>query len=251
MEHEPSRLEQTASLLWELAQQKPTYPVPLEEIVGWALPLALFKAPDLTIQYVYQWLQANGLAAIDDGRMRRLRGCLFAHHDHGVIFLDCVDPPDEQRFTLAHEVAHFLLDYWFPRRRTLRALGETIRPVLDGWRAPTAEERLHALLANTPLGVVKHLMERPDEGLPSSAVLAVETRADRLALEILAPAALLSKRYLMGASHLGYAMRIQRLTTALVNDFGLPTPIAESYARRLLRQRGGPTVRDWLLGTDA
>lgn len=247
MDDEPYRVEHTASLFWQLAQQNPVYPVPLEDIIGWAFPLLLRAVPQLSVRHVHDWLQTNQIAYAVAGTDRRLRGCLFAYRDHGIIFLDSEDPPNEQRFTLAHELAHFLLDYWLPRQRTLHALGESIRAVLDGVRAPTAEERVQAVLARTPLGVHSHLMERPEQGLPSATVLQVENRADRLALEILAPAALLLTRPAIDP-RIPYPTRLQCLTMALVSEFGLPATVAGSYARHLLRTHGRPTFQDWLQG---
>ena len=46
--------------------------------------------------------------------------------------VDANDPDNERRFTTAHELAHFLLDYAEPRRKAIEALGEGIVPVLDG-----------------------------------------------------------------------------------------------------------------------
>lgn len=250
MEDEPYLIQNTADLFWRFAQQSPTYPVPLEEIVGWAFPLWLHSVPRLSLHSVRDWLIASNLVCPFLGKDRRLRGCLFAYRDQGVIFLECDDPPDEQRFTLAHELAHFLLDYWLPRQRAIVVLGERIRDVLDGVRVPTVEERIHAVLASTPLGVHSHLMERPEQGLPASVVLHVETRADLLALEILAPVALL-----LASSHMcpstPHALRLSRLTATLVNQYGLPLSIAAPYARRLLRAEGGPTIQDWLQGLSA
>ncbi|MFN8557423.1 MAG: ImmA/IrrE family metallo-endopeptidase [Dehalococcoidia bacterium] len=40
-----------------------------------------------------------------------------------MIIVDSSDAPDEVRFTVAHEAAHFLLDYEQPRARAVAALG--------------------------------------------------------------------------------------------------------------------------------
>jgi Zn-dependent peptidase ImmA (M78 family) len=39
----------------------------------------------------------------------------MARAGHGFISLDGSDADDERRFSLAHELAHFLLDYQDPR----------------------------------------------------------------------------------------------------------------------------------------
>lgn len=250
MNTEPYQVEHVAGLFWELARQTPSYPVPLEDVVGWAFPLAISHVPGLSVQYVRAWLQANGILYTVTKENRRLRGCLFAYRGNGVIFLDSTDPADEQRFTLAHELAHFLLDYWLPRQRTLETLGEPIQEVLDGERAPTTEERLHAVLANTSLGVLSHLMERPDVGIPTAVVLEVEERADQLALEIIAPANLLIDGRDVNSQTVPYITRLQTLVTTLKTSFGLPSSVARPYARMLLSRCGGPSIRDWLFGTD-
>jgi hypothetical protein len=170
---------------------------------------------------------------------------LLAYKDSGVIFLDAEMEEDERRFTLAHELAHFLLDSRAPRMRALAALGEGVRLVLDGLRPPSVEERVHAVLEGTPLGVVGHLMERPAAGLPSSAVLGIETRADRLALELLAPASLVLEK-VEGLRGMPYRERVDSLAALLVREHGLPAGIARVYASGLLHGSGGPGFRDWL-----
>src|SRR5207248_1718082 len=81
-----------------------------------AMPLTLEAIPILTAAAACGWLERNGITHGFSGRDRPLRGCLTASGGYGIIFLDAADPEDEQRFTLAHEVAHFLRDYWRLRR---------------------------------------------------------------------------------------------------------------------------------------
>ena len=72
--------------------------------------------------------------------------------------IDAADPEDEQRFTLAHELAHFLRDYWRPRQMAQQRLGAEAVAILDGKRPPTPQERLAALLREVPLGFHVHLI---------------------------------------------------------------------------------------------
>jgi hypothetical protein len=243
-------VENAAHEFWTLAGGVSGYPCDLEGSIPYALPLHVQTVPGLRVSHANGHARKAGLPYRFSGRDRRLSGCLLAYKEVGVIFLDTGIEEDERRFTLAHELAHFLLDYRAPRLRALEALGEGIRAVLDGLRPPTIEERVHAVLAGTRLGVVGHLMERPAAGLPSSTVLGIENRADRLALELLAPAALVLEKAesLHGMSH---RERANTLSALLVWEHGLPAGIASKYAGGLLRDNGaGPGFRDWLFGQD-
>jgi hypothetical protein len=246
--HHSYLIEKVAEEFWLLVGQAPEYPCDIEEALCWALPLDIRLIPALRVRDAHAWAQQAGIVHRLPEYNRRLRGCLLAYKNHGTILLDALDPVDERRFTLAHEAAHFLLDYHAPRQRALAALGESIRPVLDGQRPPTLKERLYAVLADAPLGVLSHLMERPDEGLPAPIVLDVEDRADRLALELLAPAQSLLDLLRHPSVPRTFDARLAYLTTILVTKYGLPAPIAASYARFLLQLKGGPGFRDWLLG---
>jgi Zn-dependent peptidase ImmA (M78 family) len=180
------------------------------------------------------WLRGNGIVCPCDERDRPLRACLVACHGYGLIFLDGTDANDEQRFSLAHELAHFLRHYWQPRRLACRRLGEQVAEVFDGKRAPTAQEHLHSLLKNAPLGFHLHLMQRgPRREVSNTAVARAEEEADRVAYELLAPAANVLCRAGSVRDDAGRARLAELLRTA----FGLPAEQASNYARLLV-----PTV---------
>ena len=65
----------------------------------------------------------------------------------GVIFIDSADDDDEQRLSLAHELAHYLRDYWEPRLRISECMAEDAIEVIDGQRPAAGYERWQALLA--------------------------------------------------------------------------------------------------------
>lgn len=246
MDNEPL-IENTAREFWTLAEAVPIYPCALEMPMQLTLPLAVYAIDNLRVSDITTWLQSVGIEHCIAGRDRRLHGCLVANRGKGAIFYDAKDTEEEQRFTLAHELAHFLLDYQAPRQRAVAILGETILPVLDGEREPTLAERLHAVLGTVALGTMSHCMERPGEGLPASAILDIEDRANRLALELLAPVALLTER--LATAPRGFNARFYFLTQLLASEHGLPASIAAAYARFLLRKLGEPTFRDWLFET--
>ena len=220
-----------------------SFPRNLERAVALGLPVTLVKLPRLHISSVGEWLVARGpklktpLGRVD----RPIRGCIIAWRGHGVIFVDGADPEDEQRFTLAHEIAHFLFDYFVPRRRALAELGPQIGDVLDAVRAPTADERLIALLRHVPLRPYVNMMERDqDVGAFNSDLEAVETSADRGAFVLLAPPAEVWRR--VGALAQRFEDRVQQIAVPLQQTFGLPPFAAQRYSRLLLvKARKGRT----------
>lgn len=232
-------VEELASEFWRRAGGPQAFPRDLEPGVLYGLPLAIVKMPRLRAASVDAWFAARGKphgAHIDD---RPLRGCLFAAGGRGVIFVDAADPADERRFSLAHETAHFLVDYLRPREAVLRRMGEGIADVLDGKRGPTRGERIDGLLAGINLGVHRHLMDRGDEN--TRRIARSESRADRLALELLAPRADV-RRKLNAARTLGAS-----IPQILVARFGLPRAVAAAYAESLGPARPRTVaLRDWL-----
>ena len=99
--------------------------------------------------------------------------------------------------------------------------------VLDGDRAPTNAERFDALLADVPIGLHTHLLERDGYGGHLSSTTAeVEDRAERLALELLAP---------LGAVLQETAEQDPK--SVLHERFGLPFGVATRYANHIERLR--------------
>lgn len=230
-------ITELAARFWNDAGSTPRETYDFASLVPLALPLAVVTLPAISIDRIEHYLAIRGTAISLDHGNRRLRGGLIAHRGHGFAFVDGADVDDERRFTLAHEVAHFLIDYLHPRERALRRLGDPIAEVLDGFRQATPEERTDALLAACPLGVFIDLLDRG--GNHGAMVDARERRADRLACELLAPADALATRVRDGA--------VDELARHLREVCGLPTAQALTYARTLHRESGHtPTFVDWL-----
>lgn len=214
------------------------FPRDLAEDIPLALPLTVVPLPGLTPRKGLEWLVSHrradgGLVATDDLK----HGFTVAHAGVGVLFLNSEDPPEEQRFTLAHEVAHFVLDHVQPRTRALHARGESIRRVLDGKAEPSVGEQLFSAFERIPYRTRANFMDRNDKRKPVTGLaMESEQRADRLAFELLAP-----RRELLPLLH-----RAERkeLEAELVSRFGLPVKEAPTYARWLLSER--PSRRPFL-----
>ncbi|MFE8595442.1 ImmA/IrrE family metallo-endopeptidase [Archangium violaceum] len=203
------------------------------------LPIRLVAIPGLTCGMARDWLDSKGRAHGGLPRTsRRLHGCMVAHAGKGVLFYDEQDTALQQRFTLVHEVAHFVLDHHLPRVRAFRSLGEEIRPALDGTQARAPHEALFLTLQRIPSGAQVRFIDRNSSGDPCTGkTMESELRADRLTYELLAPA----REALPLVRDLGR----QEAECELSSRFGLPMREARAYVRLLLARE--PARRPFFL----
>ena len=230
-------LSAAADEFWLLAGGSAPFPRDLGRPLAYALPVSQVLLDRLAVAGIEKWLERRGIDYSFEAPSRPLRGCLVAVRGQGLIFLDGTDPAAEQRFTLAHEIAHYLLDYHGKREAAIRRLGEGIIPVLDGERPPTQTERIDAALAAAPMAFYVHLFDRRRA---DAVVDAAERRADLLAYELLAPDEELGARFGPGTSETDVA-------EILTREFGFPQSEATAYARHWLRaNRPAPSHLSWL-----
>jgi hypothetical protein len=213
----PLWVTERAAEFWAATGGPEPFPRRLRGPAGRAFVFTVVDRPGLSVAGALDWLARAGVSCELGTRDRPLRACLVAAGGAGFAFIDADDPEDERRFSLAHELAHFLRDYWRPRRAAERRLGPAVLEVFDGRRPPRPEERLHGLLRGVCVGYHTHLMAR-DAGPTSAAVAAAERAADRLAYELLAPASAVLTGGCDGLEH------------RLVAEFGLPAAHAAQYA---------------------
>ncbi len=237
----PYWVARLAADFWDAVGSVPPFPRDLGRVVGYAFPLTVHPIEALSTARVQQWLCSRNMSVPLDATDRRLQAGLFARGGAGFIFLDSADDEREQRFSLAHELAHFLRHYWQPRQQGRAALGEPVLEVFDGKRLPHPSERLGALLANVPLGCHVHLMAR-DERVAAGPIAVAEEEADRLAYELLAPAELVAvKLHSVEVSN-----RQVWAANVLQEVFGLPPGAATAYAALLVPEKPADPLLGWL-----
>src|SRR4051794_8777879 len=205
-------IDNAAKAFWQAAGGRKKFgcPVDLERAVPFALPIGICLMPALSTAKVAEVLARIGTIPWSASPNRLLSGCLVADVGVGLVFLDGDDTEEERRYSLAHEIAHFLLHYLQPRRQVLDELGPGMAGVLDRRRPPTDGERLSSALRNIVLEPFRHAMVRDaDGGLAHLRTRSMEAEADDLALELIAPLAEL--RFRPG-------LEPQRLAS----DYGLP-----------------------------
>lgn len=219
---------------WQMCGEVEPFPRNLDRLVSLALPVKLTRLPHLKLEAVESWLGQRGAPFRFDCRSRSVRGCLVAYGGQGFIFIDEADPEDERRFTIAHEIGHFFVDYLLVREAAISKFGDGITQVFDGLRQPSVAERVHALLAGASLGVYTNLMERG--GASGHDLWEIEDSADRIALALLAPPQdVLSQS---DTSPSRFQQRLEGMAGVLKERFGLPASVARPYAWSLLESVG-------------
>lgn len=220
-----------AAAFWRDAGGEEDVPRGLRRPIAIALPLTVVSLPRLRLAGIDAWLRNQDIHCRLDVPDRPLRACLVAQHGQGFVFIDGTDAEDEQRFSLAHETAHFLREYQGRRQVAVGRLGPRILEVLDGDRPARPEERIDALLARVPIGLHVHLMDRADDGQYASAAIdAAERDADLLAYELLAP----SGAVLGEVAPYPPAEQRAAATDRLVTTYRLPPRVARRYAAFLV-----------------
>jgi hypothetical protein len=177
-----ARLRELAATFWSLAPDPLRADRDVEAAIAWSTPLAVVMMSPLTLESVQRWLTAHDIPVAGQSPHDEVRGFLVAWRGVGMVFCDGTGAAAERRFTLAHEVGHFILDYAEPRHRVLRDAPDLLQ-VVDGVRPATGSDRAQALLAGVPIGVHVRLLD----GGPGHADRHAEDEASRFALELLTP----------------------------------------------------------------
>lgn len=209
----------------------PSFPIDLAGLLAYAYPVTMEEISGLSIHRMCTWFEQHKLMlSIPEVPDRPLFGCLIACQGQGWIFLEKLAPPEEKRFTLAHEFGHYVIEHLIPRETAIGQIGDGINEVLDGKRASTWDEQLMALRKQIDLQPYCHFMERGTNGqIVDTRTTQAEIEADFLALELLAPYRIVLDR----CGSRDYDDMQEFIFTDLTNDFGLPAEIAQQYAVQL------------------
>ena len=226
-----SETRKLAGLFWKRVGKRVPYPRELWMPIQRAFPVSIRQIQDLSVSVVYRELGSLGYNETSVIPDRQLRGCLVAFKGTGIIFLDASDPPAEKRYSLAHEAAHFIIDHWEPRSAVAREITPESVEVFDGEREPTVAERFKGITRGVMIRPYEHFMDRSADGhIRISPVLLAEDKADRLALELLAPASMVIRGHRIS----GVPASEENLSMALADKIGLPHSVAAPYARFLV-----------------
>lgn len=230
---------QAAELVLNHVDDPQRYPRDLTLTATLNFHIQIKRMAGLSLASANNWFLARGSARAFEGDNRLLHGCCFSSKGHGTIFIDSTDDANEQRFTLAHELSHYLLDHLLPRQAAIQWLGNDILPVLNGDRPPTMVERFRSWHKQLPIGSTYNLMERSRDPHAAYEISGVEARADRLALALLAPV----EQVLANLPNDSFQSQLELLSQRLHAEFGLPAQVSVLYADALLLTLGRAPTR--------
>ena len=174
-------IRELAADFWKEAGILPTYPVQptlLEQAICLLFPINIVRLNKLTAHKVAFWLAArkHTIELKDDCR---LCGLLFVHRGQGIVFIDGTLPPNEQCYTLAHEIGHYLVEFEYSQKQAKQFIGDSISEVFDGIRKPTVEEHLTGIITQTSVSPYIHFLEREQSSAEERfQVWVAEDRAD-------------------------------------------------------------------------
>jgi len=240
------KIETTAQAFWLQAGVQEDFPRDMQQAISLAKDAVIIHIPALRIENIRAWLHDRNFDFHVPPFDKFLHGFLLTHRGSGFIFVNGSDSEAERRFTLAHEIAHFICDYETPRQQAVEQFGPVILEVLDGLRPPTVEERLHGLVFNHGLVSFSHLLDSDSmSGISRLNIWQAENRADQLALELLAPARHIRVQISKLRLPKRFAAHKSALPNILTDYYGLPESIVEGYSNHLARKfTGGPTLAE-------
>lgn len=207
-----------------------------EQVLPQQFPVALCVLPNLSVSAVRSWFQIHQLPfpmSLEQQPGRQLHGAIIARRGGAVIFLNGTDDACQRRYSLAHEAGHYFMDHLFPREDLSKRFGARVLEAVDGFRPPTPDERVLAILNRTSLVLHAHLFEC--DGSDGTGRARAESRADTFALEALAP-----HRCLLSLlpDLVAHSSEVPRIVHVLETVFHLPHSVAEVYAHRVCCRYG-------------
>lgn len=232
-------LEHCAAAFWEPIPERSSFPRDLERYLSLHYQALIESLPGLTVQGVHEWLSANGIATTDPQNNRRLDGCIIAQKGHAVLFIDNALSPNERRMIVAHETAHFWIDYELPRRRMKFRYGDGGVQILDQERAPETVEILMAAAAGAPVQAFYHYHFKGH-----TQETDVEQRANTLACLLIAP-----RRDVLACANKCQITREDesKWLRLLHQVFGMPDNWARGYLPLLQRDFRERSFSSWFL----
>jgi Zn-dependent peptidase ImmA (M78 family) len=241
-------LERIAREFWSTVDQKHRETYDIVSAVNDTLTINLILIKNLSIKKMEDWLISIGKYenfGIDD---RSLHGFLMIKNGNICMFVEESEDQSQQRFTVAHEVSHYLLDYQLPKERAILALGKEIEDVLNGNLPPTDTQLALSVIKGVNISPYTFMIEKNGNGsFFNWSNFNSENEADYLAMELLAPRARIVNETFSSIKRRSYSQFIRKSEEILISHYKIPPDIARHYASELAYSvTNGPSFLDKL-----
>jgi IrrE N-terminal-like domain len=242
------QIERIAREFWSTADQVHRLNFDILSAVNASLIIDLIPVQQLSLGNIETWLAARTITIDLHVNDRSLHGALLIKDGSVFMFVDATGDEVQQRFTIAHEVSHFLLDYQLPKERAILALGKEIEDVLNGTSAPTTAQLVLSVIKGINIDPYTFLIEKTGNGsFISWSNFNSENEADYLALELLAPRIMVINDTVSSAKRLTYSQFTRKSHEILMKKYRIPSEVAHQYATELAYSvTNGPSFLDKL-----
>lgn len=234
-----------ANWFWKRAGGRPLPPVDIGYAATCALAIGIRPITGLTTSTAVGHLESIGIECAGDVNEHELHGCIAVGPRGAMILVEMRDDEAQRRFTIAHEVSHYILEVHRHHKRAAQRMGRDYVDILYGSREAAPTERIDAWLNNVRSSAITHFMDRDPSGrYGCGETLEAECVADRLALETLAPRAEMV-RVASDCGKMPFRDLVDATRRIAEQRFGLPGAVAAPYAGRIAwRLTGGPSTAE-------
>lgn len=230
-------IAQTAADFWKQAGVVPKYPLQpnyLEQAICLLLPINIVKLNKLSLFEVISWLAEHSYS-MQISEDCTLCGLLFISQGQGIIFINGSHSLDEQSYTLAHELGHYLLEFDQPRKKAKLLFDNKIDEIFLGIRKPTIEDELSGIIKRVNVRPYVHFLEEDNTSAEGRArVWDAENKADALAFELLAPFHTVHAELKEKCKYLTFNCVRNELPGILAERFGLPSSVRQQYLAAIM-----------------
>jgi len=234
-----------ANWFWKRAGGRPDPPVDIGYAATCALEVGIRPIDGLTPVTAADHLRRVGIECADGVDERELHGCIAVGPHGATILVEMRDDDAQRRFTITHELSHYILEVHRHHQRAERWMGQDYVDILYGSREATPTERIDAWLNGVRSSAFTHFMDRDSNGgYGCGNALEAECSADRLAIEILAPRAEMVS-VVSDYEKLPFRDLVDATRRIAEQRFGLPYAVAVPYVDRIAwRLTRGPSTAE-------
>lgn len=242
------QIERIAREFWSTVEPAYRSNFDIVSAVDASLTIDLVAVKQLSLRKIESWLASRTITIEIDVNDRSLHGALLIRGNSVLMFVEDAEDELQQRFTVAHEVSHFLLDYQVPKERAILALGKEIEDVLNGNLPANNTQLALSVIKGINIDPYTFLIEKTGNGsFLNWANFNSENEADYLALELLAPRTKVINETVSSTKRLTYSQFTRNSLELLKGKYGIPAEIARQYASELANAvTNGPSFLDKL-----